>query len=169
VAREVETRVRTIVGTLRSDDTATPPEHVLAEVQALFKAPGAPARPGMLSALKRVIATLVHDSRTAPALAGLRGGSGAYQLAFESALAAVDLEIRADADSPTRRIMGQVSVGAAQRARAVGLQRHGSAEQTVSAAVDEHGTFTLITESGRFDFVFALDAGELLLADVDVT
>jgi anti-sigma factor RsiW len=168
-ALKLEARLRTIVTALRSDDSQAPPTPVVAEVQALFRSRRPPPAPGALAAIQRVIAQLVFDSRATPAVAGLRGGNRIYQLAFESDLAAVDLEIAPAPHADARRILGQISPSGGQRVRTIHLAPSAGGAATSSAHVDAHGGFTLDTSAGRFDVVIRFDAGELVLPNLDVT
>ena len=102
-------RFQMVAETLRRDDSQAPPADVLARVKALFADRRMATSPGLLATAVRMIAELVYDSRPQVALAGVRGAATAYQLAFESERADVDLEVEPDADagSGLRRISGR--------------------------------------------------------------
>lgn len=157
-------------GTLRADDTVSPPDATLAAAQALFREQQA-RRPQVswLAGLRQVVAGLVFDSRQQVALAGLRGQHAGYQLTFESDLADVDLEVT-PTDGPTapRSVRGQIAPHADVRVTHVTLTASDSGETRASAEADEGGMFNLTIAPGRFDLYVAVDGSVLVLSDVEI-
>lgn len=160
--------LRSSVETLRGDGGLFPPLDMLERVQALFQSDNTEARPSLLDALKQVIGELVYDSRPQLALAGVRGSATAYQVAFESEAADVDLEVEPAAGEQASgfRVRGQVSPHRDGPAEQVALAQPGTRSVLVSAAPDEHGVFEIETSGGRFDLLVRMPNELIVFADV---
>ncbi len=174
-AAAVIRRFRLAVETGRRDDSVAPPADVLSRARALFASRPAPARAGLLDALRRIIAELVYDSRLQPALAGVRGVGRSRQLSFESELADIDVEIEPlTGESPERlRVSGQIARrGGAPAAGAaplgISLAAPGSLEALSSATADPRGMFSMNAIPGRYDLLITVDDAVLVLPGVTV-
>ncbi|MCH8881281.1 MAG: hypothetical protein IID34_15550 [Planctomycetes bacterium] len=127
--------------------------------------------PGLLETAVRMIAELVYDSRPQVALAGVRGAATAYQLAFESERADVDLEVEPDADagSGLRRISGQITLSReSDEVRSVAFVSPGTSEVASTIKPDEHGVFGVTVASGKYDLVITLSDTQVVLANVEI-
>ena len=153
-------RLQEVIDTLRTDDTCEPTaEVVLRALRTLRRHRAAPLgdRLGPI----RVLARLVFDSRSRPALAGYRGDTSSFQLAYESDPARLDLQIMAQGEPShgTWRLRGQVTARDDAGIDSVSLLRHRT--DTVVAAVvpDDVGRFKLTSAPGVYDLQIELDQG----------
>ena len=164
-------RFQMVAETLRRDDSQAAPADVLARVKALFADRRMATSPGLLETAVRMIAELVYDSRPQVALAGVRGAATAYQLAFESERADVDLEVEPDADagSGLRRISGQITLSReSDEVRSVAFVSPGTSEVASTIKPDEHGVFGVTVASGKYDLVITLSDTQVVLANVEI-
>lgn len=149
-----------------------PSPAVLDRAKALFathRMPATRAAPddsigNIVESLRRVVAGLAFDGRMAGAFAGFRSDAAgeAYQLAYESELAAVDLEIEAT-PGDRWRIMGQISPTVATIPATVALTIPGGGEGP-EAEADAHGFFSLQTAAGRYELEIRLpDLGAVVV------
>lgn len=160
-------RFRTVRAVLRSDDSEAPPAATLVRARGLF----AQRRPAPeANWLQRVLARLTFDSRAGPALVGARGIGRGYQLAFESDVADVDLELE-PGEEPAGdrwRLLGQVAVHEDAPVAAVRLASPGTTTPVVQTTADEHGLFTLQAPLGRYDLLVSLPRVLLVLPDIEI-
>lgn len=164
-------RFQLVAETLRRDDSQAAPADVLARVKALFADRRMATSPGLLETAVRMIAELVYDSRPQVALAGVRGAATAYQLAFESERADVDLEVEPDGDagSGLRRISGQITPSReSEEVRSVAFVSPGTSEIASTIKPDEHGVFGVTVASGKYDLVITLSDTQVVLANVEI-
>jgi hypothetical protein len=164
-------RFRQVVQTLRNDDSVVPPADVIRRAKLIFAERRVAARPGLLDTLSRIVADLVHDSRPQPAFAGVRGAAAAYQLAFESELADVDLEIERHEASGAKlcRIAGQISVrDEATAAKSITFTAAGSGEAAATVAPDSHGAFDAEIAPGVYDLTIDMSGKTVVLACVEI-
>ena len=148
------------------------PHSTLAAAKALFAERPATKPASSLSwlePLKRVVAALIYDSRPQLALAGFRGASTGYQLAYETDEVAVDVEVESQADG-TRpsTIRGQVSANGETKIDGVVLCEPGSFEPRTMATVDKHGLFTLTSVKGNFDLLIAVNGVLVVIPNFEV-
>jgi anti-sigma factor RsiW len=142
-------RLRAAISTMRSDTSVEPSADAMDRYKAIFRPQ--PAR-GWLESARRVLADLVFDSRQQPALAGLRGGATAVQLAFECELAEIEMELEADADEGRWHVTGQATpFGDSGDEIRIGWATPGAAAPTLEATADEHGAFSAILGAGEYD------------------
>lgn len=164
-------RLQLLLTTLRTDDSQAPPADMLERAKALFRE-RKQVLPGesWFDAIKQVVAELVYDSRPRLALAGVRGGSGSYQLSFESDLADIDLDVEplGEPDADQRRLIGQVSPRSDEAATKVVLARPGTTAPVHIVEPDESGMFKLTTERGKFDVLVSLPEGLVVLPAVEI-
>lgn len=164
-------RFQLVAETLRRDDSQAGPADVLARVKALFADRRVATSPGLLETAVRMMAELVYDSRPQAALAGVRGAATAYQLAFESERADVDLEVEPDGDagSGLRRISGQITPSReSDEVRSVAFVSPGTSEIASTIKPDEHGVFGVTVASGKYDLVITLSDTQVVLANVEI-
>lgn len=167
-ARRVITRLEALLALARADDSTEPPQNVAEQARALFRerAQPTPAGTDWLTALRRIAAELVFDSRPRAALAGLRGATANYQLAFESELADVDLEVRSGEGTAPRVVQGQVSVRGELPVKALAFAPAGSLEPTAHSSPDKHGMFKTELEPGKYDVFVSIQDTVVVLSDV---
>ena len=171
-------RYRLVRATVVADARLAPPPATVDRAKAIFRAPRSPAA-APLAALRRVVAQLTFDSRTAfgPALVGARGAeagaAAGYHLAFTSELADVDLQIDPlpDRDEDRWQVLGQVAPAedaADASSVPVSLTAAGSDAPLVQTATDEVGVFVIDALAGRYDVVLQLANRLLVLAGVQI-
>lgn len=174
---ETVARFRLVRATVIEGERIAPPAATLDRAKALFRA-RRPATAAPLAALRRVVAQLSFDSRTAfgPGLAGVRGAGAAgagYQLAYTSDLADVDLQVDrvTNGDADRWQVLGQVAptedVADASSVR-VSLASAGSDVPLVETATDEVGMFVVEALAGRYDVLLQLTNRLLVLAGVQI-
>lgn len=170
-ARAVVERFRTVVETLRGDDSQAAPADVMARAKALFADRRVAATPSLLETAVRVIGELVHDSRPQAALAGVRGAALAYQLSFESERVDVDLDIEPEeiGGSSLLRISGQVTPrDEADVVRTVAFVAPGTTEIASTIKPDQHGVFSLTIASGNYDLLITVSDTQVVLPNVEI-
>ena len=170
-AAAVVERFRTVVETLRGDDSRAAPADVMARAKALFADRRVAATPSLLETAVRVIGELVHDSRPQAALVGVRGAALAYQLAFESERVDVDLEVEPEeiGGSSLLRISGQITPrDEADVIRTAVFVVPGTTEIASTIKPDRHGVFSLTLASGTYDLLITLSDTEVVLPDVEI-
>lgn len=163
-------RVRGVLETLKTDDTAEPDRALVDRVKSRFGEIVGQPTPGLLERVKEIIATLVFDSRVAPAIAGFRGAPSGYQLAFSSDVADVDLQVVAPETrgEPIFTIRGQVSSPASGATSPAVLTRPGETAPVATGAVDARGLFCIKTPPGTFDLRFALPDALLTVPSLQI-
>ena len=150
-------RIRTLIDTMRTDDSVAPPAAALARAKALFRAESRPVWRDWLAALEEAVARLVSDSRAQPALAGFRSAGGAVQLTFESDTLEVDLELIPPSTDETRwTILGQLSSEEPIANTPVALVSERDAHTGSDAEADEHGVFKLQADPGEYELMIRL-------------
>ncbi|RMF84322.1 MAG: hypothetical protein D6744_03285, partial [Planctomycetota bacterium] len=94
--RERLDRLGAIITAMRAERLADPSPGAVAAAYALAapsdRAVGVVER--WFDQLRHVVATLVFDSRTAPAMAGLRGAGEGYQVSYEAEGADIDVQVQ---------------------------------------------------------------------------
>jgi len=169
-------RYRGARSTLRGDASVDPPASVVARAKRLYRPPrpATPADP--FATLRRVLARWTFDSRPGLelALGGMRGATPGYRLGFEDETAAVDLLIEPPAVGAADqwRIVGHVDA-APDQPRPTGSQERvavavRNAAVTVATDADEHGAFSLLAPTGRYDLLVRLPDHVLVLPDVAI-
>jgi hypothetical protein len=163
-------RLRTVIKTMRADDTLAPPNEPLDRAKAIFKPSRSSAWRSLRRQLEAVVASLVYDSRAQPALAGYRGAGDVVQLSYESEIADVDLEL-----SPTGAqagatwlVMGQISPHEMRARPVVALLSPSDESFCMEIAPDEHGVFTLQSASGEYELVIRFADRVVVFPDVNL-
>lgn len=164
---------RSAAATLRTDDTASPSEQAVSRAKALYTSrPAAAAAPRVswLEIIDRVLATLVFDSRSQPAMAGFRGTAEVVRLSFTCELGDVDLEVLPPdgAGDARSRVIGQMSP-TSQKADHVALCRQGTREVAADGPVLPDGTFELLVEPGVYDLLLHVAGRVLTVPSIDLT
>ncbi len=171
---------RDVQQVIREDRTVVPPIATLDRAKALFARFGpqpAPAPPGVVETLRRVVARLTFDSREGNALAGLRGAASGYQVSYESDQADVDVRVEPVSGLSAGRwqLLGQIDVWNSGllgetdvKSIPVTLASSGADDPVVKVEADEHGFFTIRTEPGRFDLHVQLSRDLLVLPNLEV-
>lgn len=161
-------RFRRAMTAVRDDRSESPPAAALAAAKALFRP--APAGPSLFDRLRRVLADLVYDSRTQPALVGVRGGGSTYQLTYESGMGEIDVQVETapGGDAAPRRLIGQVTLNEPAAFGRVVITAPGTEETIASASIDAGGVFSLTTGAGNFDLWIALGDAVIVVPGVDV-
>lgn len=161
-------RIRAALGALRSDDSAPVPDSLHARLTAIYD----PARHRPVSwaeRLTRVVASLVHDSRSEAALAGFRSDDADTMLMFESELGDIELQID-PGDSPRERfITGQLTLtSAVTESVAVGLANPGATEPDLDTRADAGGGFSLACRPGTYDLLVRAGAHLIVVPGIEV-
>lgn len=161
------TQVRELV---RGDDSVAPPVSTIEAAKSLFRERTAPrTAPYWMAALDRVLANLIFDSRTKPALAGLRGGGDRYQLTFESEDIGIDLDIERPREGQTRVLLGQVSADDPQfQEQCIVLSEPGSFAPVTAATPDRTGMFKLEAGAGVFDLLIAVQGRLVVIPNLEI-
>lgn len=171
-ARDVVARLRAVLAGLGADAPAAPSPAVVSRLVTAFEtargvepasSPRPAPTPAWLAALDAVVARLVFDGRSAPAIAGFRG-DGAAMLAWEGSLGRVDATLTADDAAGTWRLRGQVRTeGVAGRVHAA------CGDDARSAVCDDHGGFVMDLPPGLHRIAVEVrDRGALVMEDVEV-
>ena len=167
-------RIRQLIATLKSDDTVAPSRFTIERVVAMFVDDGArPARTAPngsspLDHVRKVVATLVFNSRSQPALAGFRGAVGNVQMAFETDAGTIDLQIRPGKNPRVWKVQGQISCEeVAGLIDAAAVEAH-SGRHIDSVRVDEHGRFHLTLPAGLYELHLQVDDHVVVLPNLDV-
>lgn len=165
-------RARLMLETARGDQSVAPPAETLAAAKAIFKAPaGAPSvLSEALDGLRRVLATLLFDSRVQPALVGFRGADDGFQVAFAAEGAEVELDFNPLTNdvSDAWQLMGQVTLPDAKPAAHVSLAKRGEAP-SIEIDTDEHGVFSIPKLApGAYDVAVRLSDNLLLIPTIEV-
>jgi anti-sigma factor RsiW len=152
--------LRAVASVAVADGDYEPPPHVLRRARALF----ALERPRVIRALPRLVAKLMFDSQTQPALAGVRGPSGASrQAVFEAGDYAVDITVDQAAGSSRTMLVGQVMSRVAPVAPITAAPVLLTSGETVVARTvcDRFGEFLLEYETQtRLQLHVVVDAGK---------
>lgn len=163
-------RIRTILQTMRTDDSVAPPDALVRRIQASFESTAA-ERPGIADAVRRVLGRLVFDSRAELALAGFRGVEDSFQLSFESEVASLDLEcdLSGDPNRPTWSIIGQVESDAGVGGLNATLYASGSSTPVARTVTDEHGVFRAELGAGAYDLHLEFPGQVVVFSSVDLS
>ncbi|MFN0136668.1 MAG: anti-sigma factor family protein [Phycisphaerae bacterium] len=171
VAREVA-RMRTVIGTMRSDESVAPPREWITAAQSIFK-PKPSVIESWLSQAATAIAALMFDSRQTPALAGFRGSATAIQLSYECDGMTVDLQLEpADQDDAgivtSWNVIGQIAFDEMRDGGDVAVVIAQSRQPVAQARTDEHGVFRMTLASGTFDLILHVDSKVVAIPNVFV-
>jgi hypothetical protein len=166
-------RYRLVEATVRADAASGPSPAALARAKAAFApAPPAPVA-APVGALRRVVARLTFDARVDTyGMVGVRAarelGRDSFQVAYESEVGEVDLQIEPEDDAAgTWRLLGQLSTEGEGQAQ-VALAPAGGEGAVAEADADADGMFDLVAASGRYDVLVRLPEAELVLPGLDL-
>ena len=138
--------IRNMITNMRTDRWIDPPFHVMERAVALFA-----SHPHHIDAgeVRRMVARLIFDSRTQPALSRARGGPfSPRQLLYSAGPVEIDLQIEPSEKSGRKTVVGQV------------LLMEPSSESLSQAQI------TLSAQDGSMQFEIANHLGEFVFRDV---
>ena len=163
-------RIRAAIQTMRRDDSREPRLEALARYRAIFQQPSATACENWIEGAIRVVANLLFDSRSAPALAGYRGSGQAVQLAFESSIADIELELEPIAKSDDARwhVTGQITVDGQPDVIRIACCEPGDETPHTTTTTDAHGGFSFEIERGAYDLFVRVDDKVIVVRDFRV-
>jgi anti-sigma factor RsiW len=164
-------RIRATLATMRGDDSVAPSREALILAKAIFRHGQDARRTHWWQRLEQVVATLVHDSRAQPALAGYRGVGDAVQLSYESELADIDLELSPSGtqEHAAWTVMGQVSARPPAAIVSVVLVSRSQGGAQIEIEPDEHGLFTLRADAEEYDLFIRIADKVIALPDLNLT
>ncbi|RMF75709.1 MAG: hypothetical protein D6744_13115 [Planctomycetota bacterium] len=164
-------RIRAAIQTMRTDDSRDPSPAAIERYKAIFKRAAATNQPeSWLEGAVRVVASLLFDSRSAPATAGYRGAGQAVQLAFESDAADIEMELEPveGSDGARWHVTGQVTTDEPPNIVRIGCCRPGEETPVVVAAADPHGGFSFEIERGAYNLIVRVDDRVVVIEDFRV-
>jgi hypothetical protein len=153
-----------------SDDSIEPPPWVLRRAIRLFNTQ--PVRPGIGVQVGRVVASLVFDSLSRPALDGVRsGGAECRQLLYRAVDYSIDVQV-AVSDQMKVGLTGQIlREGELMFESVSGLQLDLTRNDGTihSAVTNERGEFTIPSiEFGSYDLRVDVDEGSITIVGLPV-
>lgn len=166
-------KVRAVLQTMRTDETEAPSVAVIKRAISAFSGGGeSQGSLAWLEQLRRRVAKLMFDSRAQPALAGFRGGSSSYQLAYHSDLGRVELRV-SPPQRPAQhawRVRGQVTAGQRDGGElgSVALLTPGTSHALAVVELDQHGRFKFDTQCGRYDLAVQFGAEALIAPNLEI-
>jgi anti-sigma factor RsiW len=165
-------RIELVRTTVQVDAALRPSPAALTRVKALAAVRVRAAEPeresSLLASLRRLAAALTFDSRAAPALAGLRGATDGYVLAFATDELDVDLQIEpvGGMEGARWRLTGQIDT--AIPTVVVALAEPGSVRPLFSAAVESDGMFEFEIAGGTYDLLVQLAEAVVVVPNLEV-
>lgn len=161
-----------VQSTVRIDATLVLSAATVARVKALIADRREPAAEpsSMFATLKRVVATLTFDGRSAVAFAGLRGATDAYVLRYAHGEIDVDLEIAPSGDEETDHwvVTGQVSAADPTGPLDLAIAMPGSTQPVVQLLSDDDGMFFANVARGRYDLLIRFADHVIVAPDLEV-
>lgn len=156
-----------------SDDGVEPPAAALARARAIFNSRAvAGGAAGMLaswiSAIDRVVARLVYDSRLQPAAVRHADTQDRLILTFETDDGEVDLQAERLPQAAGWRILGQVTESGSAALREIALMSHGADSLTATAVSDERGMFSLEAPTGEYELLIRRGERAIVLAPLSL-
>lgn len=155
------------------DDTVAPPAHVIARAQGIYTAPQRAAKESWFDKAAQLVARLVFDSRTQPALAGLRSVSHACSLAYETDQDSVDVQAEPQRDADGRitawQIVGQVEHDEDAPTCPVAFIRSHDKSVAAESTLDARGVFTLDLEPGVYEIRIGLPSHTIVVPQFDLS
>ncbi len=169
-------RYRAARDALRTDEGVDPPPEVVARARSIAARATRQETPSLADTVVLVIARLLFDSRTQPAVAGLRGDTTGFQLGYSlSGVPGVDAELdlqfepaSGSGDDERWRIMGHVASPTSLGEFEVRVCRSGTSAALQTARSDARGGFDARVEPGRYDLHLTLEGGIIVVPDVRV-
>jgi hypothetical protein len=162
---EQDPRIARLLGYLREGPLPSPPPCTIQAAKGLMGTQSRPA--GMFQQLAETIATLIFDSRTAPALAGFRGGSGEVHLIYQSEGTEVDIHIERPGLSPASRARVVAQVESEGMPHTAHLQRP-DRTSIAEVPIDDRGMFAFDVEPGRYDLTITLDDASIRIPSLEL-
>ena len=161
--------VRSVLQTMQTDDTEVPSLALIKSTIATFSEGEKRSPLAWLEPLRQVVAQLIFDSRTQPTLAGFRGSTDGYQLAYESEFGRVELGVtQPQTHSNTFRLRGQTTTEQQREFGSVALLITGNAEPHAIAEMDKHGRFKIDTMPGTYDLAIQLGEDALIVQEISI-
>lgn len=171
VLRERLDRLGAIITAMRAESVATPSPGAVAEAYALVSRSERASGAGIarwFDQLRHVVATLVFDSRTAPAMAGLRGAGEGYHVSYEAEGADIDVQVQAN-DAPEEGqwvVVGNVFHEGESAPADVALIRSDGGTPVATTQADANGNFRLTAKSGAYKLGIRIGGQVIILPDV---
>ena len=161
-------QVRTVA---KTDDSVEPPAWVVKRALRLFEAEG--HRPGLVARLGQAMASLVFDSFSRPALAGVRSTETANrQLLYSAGDYSIDLQIVSSEDAHAD-VIGQLlreSESTFESVSGLKLEIEREGKVLFSVFTDEMGEFRVSgIDQGTYDLRVELPEGSITVSDLPVT
>ncbi len=153
-------RIAAAIATMRTDSSTPVPPESLARYRAVFREQYQEAPATSLFDLVEQVARLLFDSRTQPAVAGLRG-VGAIQVVYEADGVLIELGIEGAGE--TRRVTGQISAESTPTTAV--LRNEGDC---VELELDEQGWFTADVPAGQYDLRVLLQDRVVTATDISI-
>jgi hypothetical protein len=155
----------------RTDDSVEPPAWMLKRALRIFEAPG--HKPKLAVRLGQAIASLVFDSFTLPALAGVRSTETPNrQLLYRAGDYSIDLQI-APTEHTHAVLIGQLlreNEATFDSVSGLKLDITRDGKVLFSAVTDEMGEFQVSgIEQGKYDLRVELPKGSITVPDLPVT
>lgn len=158
---------------MSTDDSVAPPTDAVARAKAVYTAPQREKTMRWLEKAQQLVAQLVFDSRTQPALAGIRSFSNSCSLVFETEHESIDVQAEptrnADGCITGWQIVGQVAQDDDARACPVAFLRTDDQSVAANAMLDERGVFTLDVKPGMYEIRIGLPRHTIILPSLDLS
>jgi anti-sigma factor RsiW len=157
---------------LAQDDSVAPPAHAVARAKSIYVQPRRAPQTSWFERAQQLVAKLVFDSRTQPALAGVRARSQSCSLVFETEREAVDLqaEPRRDADGRVTawQLVGQVEQDEDSYKCPVAFIRLADKSHAAETTLDERGVFSLDLMPGTYEIRIGLPNHTIIVPKLDL-
>lgn len=158
-------RIRLILETIATDQTAAPPAEVLQRAVAAFQQLPVPAWEPRL----RVLAKLLFDNQAQFSISAVRGATQKRQMLFSTRQVDIDLQITPEQD--THHLIGQIlSTEQAEEERSAAFVslKSETGEVLRGTEANELGQFSFSqVPPGTYDLVFDFDNQEIAITDLE--
>lgn len=162
-----------VIATMQTDKSPAPPADVVQRAIELLATRGGAPAPSVVELgrqVARFIAELIFDTRRHAALAGFRGSSSAYQLAYGSKAARIDLQLSpaSNLSDDQWRIRGQITPLDDGQVMGVRIQRLSGGGAAAHATPDHRGRFAMTAQPGMYDLVVRLTAADVVVEGLEI-
>ena len=163
--------------TVSTDESVAPPEQLVVKAKSIFTSQPKVSAISWLDQLQQIITDLVFDSRTEPALAGIRGVGTTFQASYEAEQVSVDIEAEpieesiGDSSSQERwRVMGQIDMPESVSNIDVAMipTETTSAIDAQQTTTDEHGMFAIEVDAGTYDLLIRCGDSVVVLSKIKI-